>query len=268
MADRSQHPLQIMENQTRFDLNAAVENWQQELAAQPELTPDVRRELETHVRDTVTDLQRRGLNDEESFWLARRRAGQPKQLGEEFAKADPAKVWRERLFWVVVILFVLNLWGTITSGLVFAFHTNSGPIPKIWVEAILPAWIVFYMPRWLMEIPTYTIVQSFVWLTGILPIVCFAFLLRKDRFNRIALGARFLFPSRLPFIAWAFALFIAVELFRLFMMTKAKGMLPGVGGWTGLVAMQFFLSTIWPLSHIAFMAWLMPDKKLPSLKRA
>ena len=36
-----------MENQTRFDLNAAVENWRHELAAQPPLAPDDRRELET-----------------------------------------------------------------------------------------------------------------------------------------------------------------------------------------------------------------------------
>jgi hypothetical protein len=62
-----------METQTRFDLNAAIANWYQELAAQPDLTAVVRRELETHLRDTVAELQARGLNNEESFWLARRR---------------------------------------------------------------------------------------------------------------------------------------------------------------------------------------------------
>jgi hypothetical protein len=35
MVDRSQHPRQIMETQTRYDLNAAIENWHSELAAQP-----------------------------------------------------------------------------------------------------------------------------------------------------------------------------------------------------------------------------------------
>jgi hypothetical protein len=59
-----------MENQTRFDLNAAIENWRQELAAQSGLTPDDRRELETHLRDAIAGFQQRGLNDEESFWLA------------------------------------------------------------------------------------------------------------------------------------------------------------------------------------------------------
>jgi hypothetical protein len=93
-----------MENQTRFDLNAAVENWRNELAAQPNLASDDRRELETHLRDAIAGFQQRGLNDEESFWLARKRVGQPKQLVEEFVKANPTAIWRERVFWMAVSL--------------------------------------------------------------------------------------------------------------------------------------------------------------------
>jgi hypothetical protein len=81
-----------MENQTRYDLNAAVENWRNELAAQPNLTSDDRRELETHLRAAIAGFQQRGLNDEESFCLARKRVGQPPQLGEEFVKADPTRL--------------------------------------------------------------------------------------------------------------------------------------------------------------------------------
>src|ERR1039457_6669814 len=94
MADRSQHIEQIMENQTRYDLNAGIESWQQKLAAQANLTAEVRRELETHLRDAITGFQQRGLNDEETFWLACKRVGQPPQLGEEFVKVDPDKAWR------------------------------------------------------------------------------------------------------------------------------------------------------------------------------
>ena len=111
MVEGAQHTLQIMETQTRFDLNAAIAAWQQELGSQPDLTPVVRRELETHLRDTVAELQGRGLNNEESFWLARRRVGQPRQLGEEFAKGDPAKVGRERVLWMVLALLIFYLWG-------------------------------------------------------------------------------------------------------------------------------------------------------------
>src|SRR5450631_1233035 len=102
MADCSQYPGQIMETQTRYDLNAAIENWRAELAVQPNLTAEVRRELETHLRDAIAGFQQRGLNDEESFWLACKRVGQPPQLGEEFVKANPAAIWRERVFWMVL----------------------------------------------------------------------------------------------------------------------------------------------------------------------
>jgi len=98
-----------MENQTRFNLNTAVENWRNELAAQHNLASDDRRELETHLRDAIAGFRQRGLNDEESFWLARRRVGQPQQIGEEFLKADPAKVWRERAFWMVLASLILTL---------------------------------------------------------------------------------------------------------------------------------------------------------------
>jgi hypothetical protein len=75
-----------MENQTRYDLNAAVENWRNELAAQPNLASDDRRELETHLRDLISEFQRKGLSNEESFRLARKKIGQLQQIGKEFKK--------------------------------------------------------------------------------------------------------------------------------------------------------------------------------------
>jgi hypothetical protein len=75
-----------MENQTRFDLNAAIENWRNELAAQPNLASDDRRELETHLRDAIAGFQQRGLNDEESFWLARSASVSRKNLAKNLSK--------------------------------------------------------------------------------------------------------------------------------------------------------------------------------------
>jgi hypothetical protein len=117
MADRSQHPGQIMETQTRYDLNTAIESWRSELAAQPNLTAEVRRELETHLRDTIAGFQQRGLNDEESFWLACKRVGHPPQLAEEFVKADPAKVWRERVFWMWLAVFLSSTLGSLANSI-------------------------------------------------------------------------------------------------------------------------------------------------------
>jgi hypothetical protein len=108
-----------METQTRYDLNAAIESWRQGLAVQASLTAEVRRELETHLHDAIAGFQQRGLNDEESFWLARRRVGQPPQLGEEFVKTDPANVWRERVLWMAISLvgsYVFMTWKDLLAG--------------------------------------------------------------------------------------------------------------------------------------------------------
>ena len=129
MADRSQHAGQIMENQTRYDLNAAIENWRQELAVQANLTAEVRRELETHLRDAIAGFQQRGLNDEESFWLACKRVGQPPELGEEFVKANPAAVWRERILWIAVGTvgcYELTTGQEVLSNLVDPFGRHTG----------------------------------------------------------------------------------------------------------------------------------------------
>jgi hypothetical protein len=127
-----------MENQTRFDLNAAIENWRQELAAQPNLASDDRRELEMHLRDAIAGFQQRGLNDEESFWLARRRVGQLPQLGEEFIKADPAKVWRERLFWMWLALFLSATLGNVANSLAFAVMPTEAQLRSSLAWQIMP----------------------------------------------------------------------------------------------------------------------------------
>jgi len=93
-----------MEHQTRYDLNAAIANWRQKLACESGLAPEIRCELETHLRDSIAGFEERGLTAEEAFWLAGRRMGEPGQLREEFAKANPSAIWRERLYWMTLSL--------------------------------------------------------------------------------------------------------------------------------------------------------------------
>jgi len=114
-----------MENRTRFELNTAIENWRNQLAAQPNFAPDDRRELEAHLRDAITEFQQRGLNDEESFWLAGRRIGQPQQLSDEFEKANSTRVWRERMFWLAlgIISWQLTLILTTVAKIMLNYLT-------------------------------------------------------------------------------------------------------------------------------------------------
>jgi len=79
-----------------FDLKAALQMWRQELSSQRNLLPDVRRELEAHLQDSFAELRGRGLSEEESFWLARRRVGELQVLNREFKIAMKTMRHRDR----------------------------------------------------------------------------------------------------------------------------------------------------------------------------
>jgi hypothetical protein len=250
MAGRSQLPVQIMENKTRFDLNAAVENWRNELAAQPNLATDDRRELETHLRDAIAGFQQRGLNDEESFWLARRRVGQPQQICEEFVKADPAKVWRERVFWVAIALLMLQIWDSIN----FYFMAM---IPNV-----LAVGDNFYS----------RLLSSTIFCG---PIILIAIFLALGRMNKKSVVWSLLFSSRLLFVVWAAVLVLAAntlheysqKLYFFHTLPIEFRKTPNLMG-LKFFGLSFLFGFIRPCLLIALIAWLMPPQNQKTPKRA
>ncbi|HVU09595.1 MAG TPA: permease prefix domain 1-containing protein [Verrucomicrobiae bacterium] len=249
MAESPQHPLQIMENQTRYDLNAAIENWRNELAAQPNLASDDRRELEIHLRDTISELRQRGLNDEESFWLARHRVGQPQKLAEEFVKENPAKVWRERLFWMIIALLALNLWGGFCSSITALFtpHENHTFQLLNFLRPFLNVslfifFAVFVLRGW--TIKNFTIKRAW----------------------------NFLFFSRLHFVIVATILVVAVNFLHFVLQmaemqhyseTMGAHLPPGLG--KIIFSSYLFENSLWPIMLIVLAAWLMipQNRKIP-----
>ena len=97
-----------MATKTRFELNAAVENWRQELLAQRNLSPDVQRELSAHLQDTFEELRGRGLNEEESFWLARKRTGELQLLNLEFKRAMKTTLHHWTMAFAAWIIFIVS----------------------------------------------------------------------------------------------------------------------------------------------------------------
>jgi hypothetical protein len=250
-----------MENQTRFDLNAAIENWRQELAAQPNLASDDRRELETHLRDAIAGFQQRGLNDEESFWLARRRVGQPQQLGEEFVKADPAAIWRERAFWMVLACFILTLAAS-SVDLIESFFQDL-----LFKDSLSIVSMGFFNECFRL---------FFYWL----PISACVLLLTKGRFA-------FNFPRLLDFFQSRFRLGMTAILwilinvgvyawqswprFQALKISYAK--IPTVDFMSGFTFWINFWSSLlpmaaWPLLLVALLIWLMPTRNRKTPKRA
>jgi hypothetical protein len=244
-----------MENQTRYDLNAAIENWHSELAAQPNLASDDRRELEAHLRDAIAGFQQRGLNDEESFWLARRRVGQPQQLGEEFVKADPAAVWRERVFWMVLAYLVISLWGASVNVFLNFFFTSL-------VENTSMVTTLFYGNCFRL---------IFDWL----PILVCALLLAKGRLG-------FNYPRLFAFFRSRFRLAMTALLWILInsgvtVWYRLQSLMPinrGVDSshitsiaWANLWSNLFYM-TIWPLLLVTLLVWLMPTQNRKTPKRS
>jgi len=131
-----------MENQTCFNLNDALTNWREELTSQPGVSPEAARELESHLVDAVADLQQRGLREEEAFWLARRRLGPAENLAAEIVKADPSRIWTERVFWMVIGLIVMRFYFAvmlIPLNVLSPFLGHSGKYLSGWNTVLMIA---------------------------------------------------------------------------------------------------------------------------------
>jgi hypothetical protein len=80
-----------------FDLNAAFHNWRENLQQSPHFRAENLEELETHLRDSVTVLQGKGLAADEAFLIGTRRVGTPEALEGQFAAENGGRGWRDAL---------------------------------------------------------------------------------------------------------------------------------------------------------------------------
>jgi uncharacterized membrane protein YvlD (DUF360 family) len=252
-----------METQTRYDLNAAIENWRTELTAQASLTPEVRRELETHLRDSIAGFQQRGLNDEESFWLARRRVGQPQQLGKEFVKVDSNSIWRERVFWLAFGLLIYRLWNTLSSSVISPLYTRSNFQGSQRLEDLLPQWVLFYFPHWLRDLHYNPFLFFSLQFINALLVLAVVVCLVRGKLEKLRSVFEFAFKNRLRFVL--------VAMFSVMLVSVAGNLI-----WNSLCVEQFrgfyvgtcLYSAFWSSWIIAIIAWLMPTQNQKTPKRA
>lgn len=130
-----------MADQAHFDLKDSIEKWRRRISAQPNLSSDVRRELDAHLLDAIAGFQQRGLNDEESFVLACHRVGQLQQLGDEFVKVGHDI--NSKIIWNLPGILSF-LW--MIGGFIFIRHallTNSLQFSPLWLYllAVFYGWL-------------------------------------------------------------------------------------------------------------------------------
>jgi hypothetical protein len=263
MAESPQYIVQIMETRTRFDLGGAIEGWRKQLAAQPGLTPDNRRELETHLQDSIATLRKSGLTEEESFWVACRRAGQPQELAEEFVKADPSAVWRDRLFWLAIGICAMRAW----SGLpVYLLERLYFGIARLFaVNFHLPDWVLFYVP-FRGEPITEFMHRNFVFsiLFRWAPLIYLVAVLASGRMSRAMSAVRFFFETRTRLVVTAsvsLAIYYSWAVFAAFRtlghVTPAPGVFPDLGLALQLAAGNAIISAL----LVGLVAWLLPVER-------
>jgi hypothetical protein len=92
-----------MENISEFDLNIALRQWLARFGQSPQFKVENLKELESHVLDSVVQLQCKGLSSEESFLVATHRVGNPDKLEPEFAKVNRNP--RNLVIHVLILIF-------------------------------------------------------------------------------------------------------------------------------------------------------------------
>jgi hypothetical protein len=78
-----------------FNLNDAFRLWREQLSQSPHFRPENLDELESHLRDSVTVLQSKGLSADEAFLIGTRRVGKDAALEEQFAAENGGRGWRD-----------------------------------------------------------------------------------------------------------------------------------------------------------------------------
>lgn len=137
MAGGSQYTRFILGSEKVFELEKEIVNWKGALVDDGAINTEERRELESHLRESITALHSKGLSEQEAFFVATNRLGAPGALQQEFAKNNLSGKWRYRLFWMLVGFLSLTAAGSTVAaitrvmGTVMAFSGLSGTVSGI-----------------------------------------------------------------------------------------------------------------------------------------
>ena len=146
MDDRPHNPDEIMENNNLFDLNAAIRRWRENLAQSPNFRGDDLDELESHLRDSVTQLQSQSLSEEEALTIAARRVGPGAMLSAEFGRINTSGLWIDRMLWMLLgavsVSIVLSWQSSVALALIAPNRLPAFVSAIVWVSPLILAGLV------------------------------------------------------------------------------------------------------------------------------
>lgn len=139
-----------MESSTQFNLETGIKTWRSEVKGQGALNSNDLDELENHLRESIEDLESEQLSLEEAFFVARRRIGKPSELGSEFQKVNPGRLWSTRICWMLVGYLSFTLVGSLASLFSkfvvlssFAMGLQSGVGSLSGILILVVTWLLF-----------------------------------------------------------------------------------------------------------------------------
>ena len=144
------------------ELNDAIQNWRNALAGEEALDGPSLDELQDHLKSELSRLPAEGLTADERVLIASRRIGSPNDLGKAFFAADPVAVWRRRVLWMVMGLFVLSILPRAILGWtgplsIWAMSAGASPVAVTTAAAAanLGVWgaILFFVWRRIKGVP-------------------------------------------------------------------------------------------------------------------
>ena len=106
-----------------FGLEDAIEKWKEALISEGTINSEERLELESHLRESVVELQSQSLSEQEAFLVAANRVGRPSELQQEFEKNSSASRWRYRLFWMFAGSLGLKAIGDVLTAISVMLET-------------------------------------------------------------------------------------------------------------------------------------------------
>lgn len=121
------------------DVNISICRWREALARGESISVERIDELQDHLTTELETIPTHGLNDDERVLLAARRIGPRHQLESEFFDADPSYVWRRRVVWMIVGVFVLSELPELIMGLLTPTALLVALIPSLRVPDYIVA---------------------------------------------------------------------------------------------------------------------------------
>jgi hypothetical protein len=148
-----------------YDLETDIEAWRERLAGKGGIDSDEIAELESHLRDEIDDLIRKGLKPDEAFLISIGRIGNADEVSREFARTRREQLWkqlmvspvdgnlrhreiaRNELIWVITLALVAGTLGKIPA--LFGIGVSEGEMIYLKNAAIfiIPSVVIYFRLR-------------------------------------------------------------------------------------------------------------------------